>query len=427
MFNRRVVAWMSSAISIVFFSSFLIGCSSDKDQALDLKGKIVTIFGPEVAAEGEGLLNAFKPFEERTGIDVQYQGDRSFEQQIGSRVSEGNAPDIAMFPQPGKVKDFREDLKPLPSDIVKTVKKNFDSGWTNLVTIDKKLYGIPVKADLKSLVWYSPKAFKDGGYQIPTSFEDFLSLADKMLKDSKTPFCVGIGSDASTGWPFTDWMEDWMLRMKGPDFYDKWVNHQVPFDDKEVIEVGQAIQDLWSKPGMIYGGEGSVSSTLFADAGLPLLENKCLMYRMANFYGNLWPKGTKLGDDGDVSAFYLPGNEKFGRVTLSAGIYANPFSDRPEVIETMHYMASTEFANLRAPINGFLSPNKNTDKSKYPTEIERSFAEILAQANPVRFDASDLMPGTVGAGTFWTAAVDIANGTKDVPTAFRSVEVSWPR
>jgi alpha-glucoside transport system substrate-binding protein len=393
------------------------------------KGKTVTIFGPEVEGEGQGLKDSFKQFEADTGITIAYRGDRSFEEQIGVQVDGGNAPDIAMFPQPGKIRDFADDLKPLDGDALANVKENFDPGWTDFVTVDGKVLAVPTKADLKSLVWYSPTAFKDAGYTVPESQEDLLALADKMVADGKTPFCIGLGSDAATGWPMTDWIEDYMLRLKGPDVYDKWYQHEIPFDDPDVVEVVQYVHDLWAKKGYVYGGLQNVAATPFADAGLPLLKGDCMMHRQGNFYAANWPEGTKLGDDGDVSAFYLPTFEDkdFGTVTLSGGLYAAAFSDRPEVKQALAFIASTDFADARAPVGGFLSPNKNTDTSKYPTAIERTFADILKDADPVRFDASDLMPGAVGAGSFWTACVDITTGAKDVKTALAAVEKSWPK
>ena len=391
-------------------------------------GGVVTIFGPEVEGEAQGFIDAFAAFEEETGIDVQYSGDRSFEQQIGVRVDGGDPPDIAMFPQPGKIGDFQEDLVPLNDDVLSVVEENFDAGWTELVTIDGDVYGVPTKADLKSLIWYSPTAFEEKGYEVPESMEDLLAMADEMVANGDTPFCIGLGSDAATGWPMTDWIEDFMLRLKGPDVYDQWYKHEIPFDDPDVVEVGQYVLDLWSKEGYVYGGLQNVAATPFAESGLPLLDGECMMHRQGNFYAANWPEGTEIAEDGDVNAFYLPTfeDQDFGRVTLSGGIYAAAFSDRPEVMRTLEFIASTDFANARAPQGGFLSPNKNTDVSQYPTEIEQSFAEILADADPVRFDASDLMPGAVGAGSFWSAAVDITTGAKSVEEAFAEVEASWP-
>jgi alpha-glucoside transport system substrate-binding protein len=389
--------------------------------------KVVTMAGPEVEVEAEGLKESFAAFEEETGITIEYSGDRSFEEQIGGQVDGGNAPDVAMFPQPGKIRDFQDDLVPIPADIAEGF-TGLPEGLLERATIDGDLYGVPAKADLKSLVWYSPTAFEEGGYEVPETMEDMLAMADEMIANGDTPFCVGIGSDAATGWPMTDWIEDFMLRLKGPDVYDQWVAHEIPFDDPDVVEVVQYVYDLWSTEGMVYGGTENIAATPFADAGLPLLEDQCMMHRQGNFYAANWPEGTEIGEEGAVNAFYLPtfADQDFGQVTLSGGIYAAAFSDRPEVMQVLEFIGSVEYADARAPVGGFLAPNQETDASLYPTEIEQTFATILSEADPVRFDASDLMPGAVGAGSFWTACVDIVTGNKSVEDALASVEQSWP-
>ncbi|HEY3143991.1 MAG TPA: ABC transporter substrate-binding protein [Acidimicrobiales bacterium] len=391
-------------------------------------GDAVTIFGPEVEQEQQSLQEAFDGFTDDTGIKVDVSGSRDFETEVGAQVDGGNPPDIAMYPQPGKVGDFAEDLVSLPDDVVTEAEANFDPGWTDLVTVEGDLKAIPAKADLKSLVWYSPSAFEAAGYTVPETFEDFLALTDRMMADGKTPFCVGLESGDATGWPATDWIEDFMLRLKGPDVYDQWYKHEIPFDDPDVVEAAQAVFDLWSKPNFVFGGEQNVAATPFADAGLPLLDGDCMMHRQGNFYKANWPMDTEVGPDGDVNAFYLPGSTENPNITLSGGIYAAAFNDSDDVMQVMKFIASPDFANARASneIGGFLSPNKNVDTTKYTTEAEQGFGAILADADPVRFDASDLMPGEVGSGTFWTAVVDVTTGAKDVKTAFSEVESSWP-
>lgn len=439
MTRQRHTRWRAALAAGLALTMVASACADDDDDAAetseeggdggsggDFEGTTVTVFGSEVEGELQGNQDAFEQFTEDTGITVEISGDRSFETQIGTQIDGGNPPDIALFPQPGKVNDFAEDIIPLPDEVVTEVEENFDPGFTDLVTIDGELKGVPLKADLKSVIWYSPAQFEENGYEIPETFDDFLALADTMAADGNTPFCIGIGSDDATGWPFTDWVEDFMLRMKGPDVYDQWYQHEIPFDDPDVVEVTEAVYDLWSGEGYVFGGVENVAATPFADAGLPLLEGDCQMHRQGNFYSANFPEDTTYGPDGDIDAFFLPGSEENPNITLSGGNYAAALADRPEVMEVMRFMASPEYASARAVTAGFLSPNKNVDTSQYPDELTQSFGEILAAGDPVRFDASDLMPGAVGAGTFWSAAVDITTGAKDVPTALGEVEASWP-
>ena len=390
---------------------------------------VVTIFGPEVESEADSLATAFDPFTEETGIEIEYSGDRGAVELMGQQVEGGSPPDIGIIPQPGRVADFANsgDIFPVPEDTLATVAENFDPFWAELVTVDGVVYGVPNKGDLKSLVWYSPSAFEEGGYDIPESIAELEAISDEMVAAGQTPWCIGIGSDAATGWPFTDWMEDWMLRLKGPEVYDQWVNHEIPFDDPQVVEVGQAVYDIWAKEGNSFPEVELAPSVLFAEAGLPLLDGDCMMHRQANFYAANWPEGTVVGPDGDVDAFYLPTvDDSFGTVVLGAGTHAVAFSDRPEVLAALDWFATTDYADERAPDGGFLSPNKNADHSLYPSEIDTTFAETLSSADPFRFDASDLMPGAVGSDTFWSAAVDITTGAKTVEEAFAEVEASWP-
>jgi alpha-glucoside transport system substrate-binding protein len=431
--RRRWQAAVAAGLALTLLAS---ACAKDNNKdnnastsggsSGNLKGKTVTIGGTEVETELQGNQDAFKQFTADTGIKVKISGDRSFDSQIGTMIDGGNAPDIALFPQPGKVKDFKDDIVTLPSDVDALVKKNFDPGFTELTRFSGDQKAVPLKADLKSVVWYSPKYFKAGGYEVPTTFQGFLDLANKMQADGKTPFCVGLGSDEATGWPFTDWVEDFMLRMHGPAVYDQWRDHKIPFNDPKVLDVGNAVYNLWAKPGMVYGGVKNVASTPFADAGLPLLKGNCLMHRQGNFYSANFPKGTKFGPDGDINAFYLPGSPENPHITLTGGNYAAALENRPEVMAVMKFMASNDYADARAPAPGFLSPNKNVNTSNYPNALTQAFGKILAAGNPVRFDASDMMPGAVGADSFWSAAVDITTGAKTVDKAFADVDKTWP-
>lgn len=403
--------------------------TSDEGDGGDGAGGTIQIFGPEVESELGGFQQAMAPFEEDSGVEVRIAGDRSAEEQLGVQVQGGTPPDIFVFPQPGRMEELAAsgDLKPLREDVAEAVRANFPEAFWSLAEFDGELYGVPNKADVKSLVWFSPQAFDEAGYEIPTTHDDLIELADQMVADGNTPFCIGIGSDAATGWPFTDWVEDYMLRLKGPDVYDQWVSHEIAFDDPDVVEVGEFVVDLWSTEGYVFGGLQTVANTPFAESGLGLLDDSCMMHRQANFYEANFPEGTDISEEGQIWAFYLPTvSDEFGTTLLSAGTLLGAFSDSEAVMDAMLYVASEEYPTERAQAQiGFLSPNTAVPADAYANDAAGLFLDILADADVVRFDASDLMPSNVGQGSFWSAAVDITTGTS-VQDAFSTVEGTWP-
>ena len=112
----------------------------------------------------------------------------------------------------------------------------YNDTWLDLGTVDGDLYGIWYRASVKSLVWYSPEEFEARGYEVPETWEEMIALSDRIVADGGNPWCLGMESGNATGWPGTDWVEDILLRTAGPEYYDRWVEHEVPFNDEPVQE-----------------------------------------------------------------------------------------------------------------------------------------------------------------------------------------------
>jgi alpha-glucoside transport system substrate-binding protein len=392
----------------------------------------VSVYTPIRDKEGDLFAETMNEFGKCVGIKVDYEGSGEFEAQIQVRVDGGNPPDIAIFPQPGLLARFAEagKLKPGPAKVKELADKNWSADWAAYGTVDGTFYAAPMGANVKSLVWYSPKFFKDKGYTIPTTWAELLTLSDKIAADGVKPWCVGIESGDATGWPATDWIEDIILRELGPEGYDDWVNHKIPFNDPKVIAAMDKAGGILKNDKYVNGGYGpvkSIASTAFQEGGTPIVKDKCAMHRQGSFYANFWPEGTKIGENDDVWAFYLPGTDATAKPVLGGGDFVAAFDDRPEVQALQQYLATGDFANARMKKGTFVSANKEVDLANAANPMDKLSMQMLQDPKTVfRFDGSDLMPGSVGAGTFWKGLVDWING-KDTKSVADFIEKSWPK
>ena len=405
------------------------------DLKSELQGKTVTVYTSIIAPEDVQQKNSYKPFEECTGVTINYQGDKEFEKNLPQRAQTGTLPDVAYIPQPGLLKTMVDTGKAIPASdsVIKLIDENFGPDWKKYGTVDDTVYSAPLGANVKSYVWYSPKKFAEKGYTVPKTWDELMTLTAKIAADDAAakPWCAGFGSGTATGWPGTDWVEDLVLRVADKDTYDKWVEHKIPFNDPKIAEaLGKAAAILkdpkYSNGG--YGAPKTIATTTFQDGGLPILTGKCYMHRQASFYGTMWPKGTKVAADGDAWAFYLPSMNDTKPV-LGGGEFVLTFRDAPEVKAFAAYLASGDWANNKAkatPTGGWLSANKKLDPANLVSPLDKQSVAILTDPAAVfRFDGSDLMPSSVGAGSFWTEITNWVTGQDDA-TTLANIEKSWP-
>jgi alpha-glucoside transport system substrate-binding protein len=400
----------------------------------DIKGKTVSVFAGIVTPEDVLQKNSYKPFEDCTGAKIQYEADKTFEAQILVRAKAGNPPDIAILPQPGLLQQLvaTGKVKEAPPEVVANVEKGWGPEWKTYGTVDGKFYAAPYGANVKSFVWYSPKEFQDKGLKPPTTLDELYQLSDKLAEGGRKPWCAGIGSGEATGWPVTDWMEDMMLRLNGPEEYDKWVKHDIPFNSAGPVAALDEAAKILKNPKYVNGGLGdvkSIASTTFQDGGLPILDGTCSLHRQASFYAANWPEGTKVGPDGDVFAFYLPGKTAEDKPVLGGGEFIAAFADRPEVKAFQTYMASADWANAKGAQGGnTVSANKGFDLSKCKcSEIDKLSVQLLQDPKTVfRFDGSDLMPAAIGSNAFWKQSTSWITGQSTQQT-LDNIEAAWPK
>ena len=404
----------------------------------DLAGKTLTINGPWTGPDQELVESVIAYFEEATGADVTYTGSDSFEQQIRIDAQAGSPPNIAVFPQPGLAADLASQgfLEPLPEGAAEFMKNEYAAGqsWVDLGTYkgpdgNENFYAFPYKADVKSLVWYVPANFEDAGYEVPETLEDLKALTEKIREDGETPWCIGLASGGATGWPATDWVEDMMLRTASPETYDKWVTNEIPFDDPAVVNAIEEYGYFVRTEGNADGGAAGAASTDFRDSpkGLFATPPKCYLHHQASFIPTFFPEGTQIGQDADF--FYFPAYKEkegeLGKPVLGAGTLFGVTKKNDVTDAFIDFLQQPIAHEIWMAQSGFLTPFTKANAEAYATDALRKQGEILTNATTFRFDGSDLMPGKIGAGAFWTGMIDYTTGAKDAKAVASEIQNEW--
>ncbi|MDA8552672.1 ABC transporter substrate-binding protein [Candidatus Actinomarina sp.] len=409
-----------------------------------LEGEEVTITGALIGEDQEGFRANFESFTEETGIVVTYQGSDNFEQEIQIQMESGDTPDFALWPQPGAVVDAAQrgmltSLADLDIDL-DAYATNFSSYLVGLGTVDDVVYGGANAANLKSIVWYQPAEFEARGYAVPETWDAMIALADQIVADGMNPFCFGMYSNGASGWLATDWMEDIMLRTgNGTASYDQWVTNELKFEDPIVKNAATLLSQIMHTENYVVGGTDAIVSTYFGNAQDPMFSKDangnpgCFMHRQASFIPSFWPEANQAEAGIETTVFPFPViDASLPKAALGAGDMWGAFNDRDATKAVAEYMLSAEFhaAAAAMPNNARLSAHTGFDTSLYSKDINRILGTIIADAlaaDAFRFDASDLMPPEVGAGSFWKEMMNLAvEGPGYIDTALANIDTSWP-
>lgn len=419
----------------------LAGCSGGGGGASG-KDRTVTISGAFTTAQATAFQKDLDAWSKKSGVKVKYNGNNSFQTAIVTQVKGGTAPDIAIFPQPGVLKSLiSQGMVPLDDLIdVKAQTADEASGLPEIAKVNGKTYGLPYNINVKSLVWYNPAAFSAAGLSVPKTDGELQAVQKKIIDQGLGyPWCVGIASQGSNGWPMTDWIEEYVLRYGGLDQYNAWITNEVKFSSPLVKRAAKKVESMIFAPGAVNGGGQAMASTDFGTAGNNLFVSggkaagQCFMMRQGTFITGFFPKDIQAqiakGDTSNVNVFTLPTpSDAKTTGTLGGGDLVAAFKNDANTKKVVDYITGKEFGT-----NGYatdwtaaLSPHNTFDASKYTSPFQKAAQQAVKDAKAFGFDASDQMPGSVGAGTEWSNLTSWTAGQQTLDQALKAIDDSWP-
>ncbi len=357
--------------------------------------------GPEI----DTFRAAVAPFEERTGYRIVVSTTRDLKGALERAIAAGDPPDLAGLPGPGYMLELvRNDQLVDLSEVIDvgTYKNETAPGLVEIGTVDDKLAGVFIKGTVKGLLWYDPEVYQ------PSNIETWTELQHQAMTASKAgqtrPWCVGLASDAASGWPGTDWIEDFVLRQSGPDVYDDWVAGRLAWDSPDIRSAFRAYSTVVNEADVAGGVEGALR-THFSDAGDGLFTDppRCLFVHQGTFMATFLDEAVaEYGGRFDWLPF-PDVDPRFSGALIGAGDLFALIRDTPGGRELLRYLVGVEAQRILVDGGGAISGNLRV--TEYPDVQTQRQAQLLADARIFRFDASDSMPDLMNEA-FWQAVLD---------------------
>ncbi|MFG2788429.1 carbohydrate ABC transporter substrate-binding protein [Streptomyces sp. NPDC048419] len=344
----------------------------------------VTILGTWTGQQEE----QFKTVLRGLGIPFHYQGTAAQREVLLSKVQSGEPPDVVIMPGIGELAEYRDQNRLKPLDHLYDPKQ-YGAPWNAAGTASGHVYWVPVKADLKSVVWY-----REGH------------------RPANTPapmrsWCMGMDDDGASGWPGTDWIEDLVLQRAGPGLYAQWaLNSGGP---RKKWWRSDQVRTAWAAwAGLLKQDTTAAKTALLTDhrgpsRGHGLLfggAHGCTLEHQGSFarsfYGEKDTEHARLMD----SAPLLPGGARL-RAHEVTGDFAALFSGRPRAAELIRRLSSKETQQKWARVAGVFSANRQVVPKDQA--VEHQIAQRLLKG-PRCLDASDVMAPAVR-DAFYEAAL----------------------
>jgi alpha-glucoside transport system substrate-binding protein len=353
--------------------------------------------------EEERLNQILQPLVDACGIVLKPESTRD-QALLDTRVQAGTPPDIAFW-NVTQLQQYQDLLTPM--DTLGASKDAYIPGAIDPGVIGGNWLGLPVKSDIKTIIWYSPINFEALGYSVPTTWDELDALVEQMVADGYVPWSMGIGSGDATGWTASDFIQDILLVQQGPAYVMGLIDGSIPYNDAGVKEAYQTYGAWAMDPKYAVGGAQGTLSTGFLDAIYKPFADppEAMMVKQSGFAGGEIAKqfpDLVFGTDYDF--FVVPG----AKGLQGGSDWMMSFSDSAAVQALVTYLSSSEGGANWAAAGFDLTPNKGGAGNYADASLQKK-AEAFYNSEGFTPDIGDTIPGGFGPAE-WTAIVDYLNG-----------------
>ncbi|WP_353940728.1 ABC transporter substrate-binding protein [Streptomyces sp. HUAS MG91] len=390
---RALRARLCQLLTAMALLAGLTACAGSDDRH-------VTVMVPWTGQDEFGAFySVVKDFRHDTGIQVDVQVTRALTQQLDAAVRADAPPDLAVLPSPAAITRYAQgsadDLQPLDERTVDT--GAYLEPFRGLAQVDGATYAVPVKIDVKSLVWYDTETTATPRTRSTDALHAF-------AKEGGLGWCLGLASGPTSGWPGADWIADIVLADAGTEVYARWAAGRLPWTSAEIVRAWTRWRDLVGAATL-----ENASDAGFAEATQSMAAAKpgC---RLAHGARSALATGLQKAPRFDfvAPAAHAP-------LEVSGDFIGMFTDDNPAARAFVHYLSGARAQQTWVDAAGSAAFSARTHGIVYRNAVQRRIAALLdpASGHPLCFGAADMMsPDTAAA--FYRAVLDDAEDGGDV-------------
>ncbi|WP_327696348.1 ABC transporter substrate-binding protein [Streptomyces sp. NBC_00459] len=383
--RRTLLRGIGGAAALGAAAPLLSACG-DSDSGTD--AKTVTLgSNSSDAVPKKAFAEIYAAFTKKTGIkvDVNTKDHNTFQEQINSYL-QGTPDDVFTWFAGYRMQFFAgKGLASPIDDVWQKIGSNFPDAMKQLSKgADGKYYFVPLYT-YPWAMFYRKSVFKEHGYEVPTTWAQFIALCKQMQKDGLVPIAFG-DKDA---WPALGTFDQINFRTNGYDFHVELMAGKASWTDAKV----RATFDNWAEI-LPYSQEGSTGRT-WQDAAQTLVSKKAGMYLLGTFVGQQFTNAT---DAADLDFFAFPEiDPSFGQDTVEAPTDGFMLSKSPKnkagSVQLLEFLGTPEAEQiyLKADPN-VVAASSNADTSSYSALQKKAYAMISGAKNLTQFMDRDSRP-----------------------------------
>src|SRR3954468_22356175 len=323
------------------------------------------------------LASTLKAFTKKSGIDVKVNSvdHNTFQEQINTYL-QGQPQDVFTWFAGYRMQFFAEKglLSPI-DDVWASLKPQFSPALQAASKgLDGHFYFVPIY-NYPWAVFYRKSVFKQHGYKVPKTWDQFIALAKQMQKDGLTP----IAFTDKDGWPAMGTFDILNMRINRYDFHVRLMVGKESWDSPKV----KAVFNQWREL-MPYYSKGALGLT-WQEGAQQLVKKQAGMYLLGSFVGQ---QATNAADPADLDFFAYPEiNPKHGQDSLDAPIDGFLMSRKAKnadgAKQLLKYLGSAAAENtyLRTDPND-VGTNKHASQAHY-NALQKKSAQLISSAKHI--------------------------------------------